>query len=95
MCSFNGPSGRPDDANLIRINNSMQYTYNNDDDYREVTLVMTVPQGREPFHPRKLQQKTGSFMSPLYHERDMENKDRGLTDSSGSGPPIDAADHRC
>jgi len=48
--------------------------------------VVTIPQGREPFHPRKL---TGSFMSTLHHERNHENKDRGLTTTSGR-TPVDA-----
>jgi len=41
-----------------------------------------------PHH--NLLQPTGTFMSTLYHERDMENKDRGLTDSSGCDPVTDA-----
>ena len=56
----------------------------------DITLLhhtVTIPQGREPFHPRK---QTGTFMSTLHHdERNHENKDRGLTSLSGR-TPVDA-----
>ena len=53
-------------------------------DIRLLHHTVTIPQGRqEPFHPRKL---TGTFMSTLHHERNHENKDRGLTSSSGCSP---------
>ena len=65
-----------------RINNNMK---TRDNMIRQ--HYMTTPQGRqEPFHPRKL---TGTFMSIFHHERNLENKDRGLTSSSGC-TPVDA-----
>ena len=64
-----------------RINNNMK---TRDNMIRQ--HYMTTPQGREPFHPRKL---TGSFMSIFHHERNLENKDRGLTSLSGCAP-VDA-----
>ena len=42
--------------------------------------LLTIPQGREPFHPHKL--TAGSF----YDGRNLENKDRGLTSPSGCTP---------
>ena len=71
------------------INNSMKSpTTNEKMMMREYYIYnMMIPQGREPFHPRKL---TGSFMSIFHHERNLENKDRGLTSSSGCAP-VDVA----
>ena len=69
------------------INNSMKSPTTNEMMMREYYIYnMMIPQGREPFHPRKL---TGTFMSTLHHERNHENKDRDLTDSSGCDP-VDA-----
>ena len=80
-CIFNGHSGRSDDA--YSINNSMKTI----SDIRLLHHTVTIPQGREPFHPRK---QTGTFMSTLHHdERNHENKDRGLTSLSGR-TPVDA-----
>ena len=47
---------------------------------------VTIPQGREPFHPRKQTGPMASFMSIFHHERNLENKDRGLTSLSGCTP---------
>ena len=51
-----------------------------------IIKMTTIPQqGREPFlHPRKKQPAGFSY------ERNMENKDRGLTSPSGC-TPVDAA----
>ena len=59
-------------------------------DIRLLHHTVTIPQGREPFHPRKQTGLTASLLGVLYHERDMENKDRGLTTTSGSRP-VDVA----
>ena len=67
-----------------RINNNMK---TRDDMIKE--HYMTTPQGREPFHPRKQTGPMASFMSIFHHERNLENKDRGLTSSSGCAP-VDA-----
>ena len=61
------------------VNNSMKTISDN----RLSQQQVTIPQGREPFHPRK--QPAG-----FSYERNMENKDRGLTSTSGCSP-VDAA----
>ena len=67
-----------------RINNTMKTRDN-------IIKMTTIPQGREPFHPRKQTGFTASLLGDThYHERDMENKDRGLTSSSGC-TPVDVA----
>ena len=66
------------------INNSMKSPTTNEMMMREYYIYnMMIPQGREPFHPHKL--TTGSF----YDGRHLENKDRGLTTTSGR-TPVDA-----
>ena len=65
----------------------MMREYYINSDVRDNPHYNITPQGREPFHPRKL---TGTFMSTLHHdERNHENKDRGLTSLSGR-TPVDA-----
>ena len=70
------------------INNSMKSpTTNEMMMMREYYIYnMMIPQGREPFHPRKQTGPMASFMSIFHHERNLENKDRGLTSSSGCTP---------
>ena len=46
--------------------------------------MITIPQGRLELYPRTKQPAGFSY------ERNMENKDRGLTSPSGSGP-VDVA----
>ena len=59
-------------------------------DIKMNTQFKTVPQGREPFHPRKQTGPTASFLGALNHERDMENKALGITSTSVCAP-VDVA----
>ena len=57
----------------------MMREYYINSDVRDNPHYNIIPQGREPFHPQK---QAGSF----YDGRHLENKDRGLTSSSGCDP---------
>ena len=78
-CLFNGYLSPPGDASMI--NNTMKTR----DNIIKMTTIPPQQEGRLELYPRRNKQPAG-----FSYERNMENKDRGLTSPSGC-TPVDVA----